>query len=398
MECAANISHIGKTASHFLHESMNIKILHDLGKIEPQLWNSLEGTDNPFLRHEFLHALESQGCIHPENGWQPFHLLLYQEQRLLAAAPAYLKGHSWGEFVFDWSWANAHEQHGLNYYPKLIIAAPYSPVTGPRALTATGTDRELSVSLLAQAARQLVTDNEFSSVHWLFPKQELATALQAEEYSLRVGCQFHWTNQDYGDFDDFLARFTSKKRKNLRQERRRVQEAGFEFDWLHGDEAQEADWLKFEQFYRDTVLAHGNVPILNAGFFSEIGKRLGDRVLLIQAKQQGEVVAGALCLRSDDTLYGRYWGSQVEQTGLHFETCYYQGIDYCIQHGIARFEPGAQGEHKVARGFMPTMTHSAHWIRNTALRQAIGDFLDREHAHVEAYMRHMTAQGPYRQS
>lgn len=376
---------------------MNIKILHSLGDIEPHLWNALQGTGNPFLRYEFLHALESHDCIQPETGWQPFHLLLYQDQQLLAAAPAYLKGHSWGEFVFDWSWADAHEQRGLAYYPKLIIASPYSPVTGPRVLTAEGVDKNMAISMLAQAARQLVDDNGFSSAHWLFPDEDLANALQAEEYDLRMGCQFHWVNRNYRDFDDFLAGFTSKKRKNLRQERRRVHAAGIEFTWLHGDEASQADWLKFEQFYRDTVLAHGNVAVLNAGFFSEIGTRLGDRVLLIQAKQAGDVVAGALCLRSDDTLYGRYWGSEIELSGLHFETCYYQGIEYCIQHGLARFEPGAQGEHKVARGFMPTPTHSAHWVRNTPLRQAIANFLESERTHVEAYMEHMAALGPYRQ-
>jgi len=376
---------------------MKIKILQDLGDIAAESWNALQGTSNPFLRHEFLYALERHHCIHPDTGWQPFHLLLYQGEQLIAAAPAYLKGHSWGEFVFDWSWADAHERRGLPYYPKLIIAAPYSPVTGPRVLTALHTNEDQALATLAQAARQIADEHGFSSVHWLFPDAAQAQALQAETYDLRIGCQFHWENKNYRDFDDFLATFTSRRRKNLRQERRRVRESGIHFTWLHGHEASTEDWSTFDLFYRDTVLAHGNVPILNADFFNTIGEQLGDRVLLIQARQDDDVVAGALCLRSDDTLYGRYWGSQIELSGLHFETCYYQGLEYCIQNKLTRFEPGAQGEHKIARGFMPTATYSAHWIRDRALRTAISDFLLREHAHINAYMEHMSAQGPYRQ-
>lgn len=376
---------------------MNIKIIHRLSEVDPHQWNGLVGTDNPFLRHEFLHALEAHECIHPGNGWQPFHLLLQEGEHLLAAAPAYLKGHSWGEFVFDFSWADAHQQRGLRYYPKLIIGVPYSPVTGARVLVAPGYSEETAVAALADAARDTLAEHGLSSAHWLFPNAEQAEQLTLAGYQLRTGCQFHWDNQGYRDYPDFLASLNSKRRKNMRQERRRVERAGVEFDWLHGPEISAADWLTFEHFYRDTFLAHGNVPILNADFFQEIGRTLGDRVLLIRARQQQQTIAGALFFRSDDTLYGRYWGSSIDLNGLHFETCYYQGLEYCIQHGLQRFEPGAQGEHKVARGFLPTLTHSAHWIENPELRQAITNFLARERPHIAAYMEHMNSQSPFRQ-
>lgn len=378
-------------------ELVKIKIIQRLSEVEPAAWNRLIGTDNPFLRYEFLHGLETHDCIYPGNGWQPFHLLLQEGEQLLAAAPAYLKGHSWGEFVFDFSWADAHSQRGLAYYPKLIFGVPYSPVTGARVLVAPGQAAATATTALAQAARQILPEHGLSSAHWLFPQNDQARHLAASGYLLRSGCQFHWENQGYRDFADFLAALSSKKRKNLRQERRRVQEAGVEFDWLQGPDISDADWLAFEHFYRDTFLAHGNIPILNTAFFRHIGRSLGDRVLLVLAKQRQQVIAGALFLRSSDTLYGRYWGSSVELSGLHFETCYYQGIEYCIQHGLQRFEPGAQGEHKVARGFLPSRTHSAHWIEDSVLRQTIANFLAREEPHIAAYMEHMRAQSPFRQ-
>lgn len=375
---------------------MQVRVVQRLAEVAPALWNSLEGTDNPFLRHEFLNALEAHGCVQPDTGWQPAHLLLEDSGRLLAAAPAYLKGHSWGEFVFDWSWAEAHARSGLPYYPKLIVAAPYSPVTGPRILLAPGVAADTAVPILAHAARQLVNDNGFSSAHWLFPDATLAEQLQDEGYVLRTGCQFHWVNQGYRDFDDFLSAFSSKKRKNLRQERRRVEEAGVKFDWLHGGEIGDHDWASFERFYRRTFLAYGNEPVFDAAFFRALGEGLGERLLLVLARLGGETIAGALFLRSTDTLYGRYWGSTVELSGLHFETCYYQGIDYCIRHGLTRFEPGAQGEHKVARGFLPTPTRSAHWIRALRLRRAIEDFLGRERQHLEGYMEDLRVRSPFR--
>ncbi|NLO79713.1 MAG: N-acetyltransferase [Xanthomonadaceae bacterium] len=377
---------------------MNIRVIQNLNEIEPAAWNRLQGTDNPFLRHEFLHAFETHRCIHPGNGWQPFHLLLEDGGRILAAAPAYLKGHSWGEFVFDFSWADAHAQRGPPYYPKLIFGVPYSPATGPRVLSAPELSTATAAAALADAARQLLSEHALSSAHWLFPTAEQARLLAESGYMLRHGCQFHWENRGYRDFDDFLAALSAKKRKNLRQERRRVREAGIEFEWLHGTDASSTDWLTFERFYRDTFLAYGNVPILNASFFQDVGRHLGDRVLLVLARQRGRTVAGALFLRSSDTLYGRYWGSSIALSGLHFETCYYQGIEYCIRHGLQRFEPGAQGEHKVARGFLPSRTYSAHWIKDPQLQRVIAAFLQREKPQVAAYMEYMSRQSPFRQA
>jgi predicted N-acyltransferase len=375
---------------------MDIRIAQGMAEVAPEAWNSLEGTDNPFLRHEFLHALEAHGCVDPDDGWQPSHLLLHQDDRLLAAAPAYLKGHSWGEFVFDWSWADAHARYGLPYYPKLVVAVPYSPATGPRVLVAPGVAPSMAADALAAAAQRIVIDNRLSSAHWLFTDTALAERLRAADYDLRTGCQFHWSNRGYRDFDHFLSFFSSKKRKNVRQERSRVRAAGVTFDWLPGQDVSDAQWRAFEGFYRRTFHAHGNVPVMSAAFFRDIGRMLRDRVLLVLAYQRGEPVAGALLLRSADTLYGRYWGSAIELNGLHFETCYYQGIDYCIRHGLARFEPGAQGEHKVPRGFLPVPTRSAHWLRNDALRRAVSDFLTRERPHVEAYLEDMRVHSPFR--
>lgn len=375
---------------------MKVTVVQRLADIPAAEWNGLQGTDNPFLRHEFLAALESHDCVSPENGWQSFHLLLIDGGRLRAAAPAYIKGHSWGEFVFDWSWADAHARRGLPYYPKLVVAVPYSPVPGPRLLIADEADPVIAAKALGQAATQIADEYELSSAHWLFTEDALTGQLQDNGYLHRMGYQFHWTNNGYQDFDHYLSTFASKKRKNVRQERERVRAAGIQFQWLPGDAVDDAQWRIFERFYRITFHEHGNVPVMSAGFFRDIGRRLGDRVLLLLAFHRGEAVAGALFLRSSDTLYGRYWGSIVELSGLHFETCYYQGIDYCIRHGLQRFEPGAQGEHKVARGFLPVATHSVHWLRDDMLRGAVAGFLDRERQQVDAYMADVRRHSPFR--
>lgn len=376
---------------------MRVEVAHRLSDIPGAAWDSLRGADNPFLSHAFLQALEEHGCVEPERGWLPWHLLLYQGDALVAAAPAYLKGHSWGEFVFDWSWAQAHESRGLPYYPKLIAAVPFSPVTGPRILLAGSQDEGEAAQALGEGARRLAQAHSLSSVHWLFPQEPQAQTLARAGYALRYGCQFHWHNRGYRDFQDFIAAFTSKKRKNVRQERAGVTAAGIEFDWLHGGEIDEATWRFFRRVYTDTFDRHHNLPPLGLEFFIDVGRRLRERLVLVLGRQAGEPVAAALCLRSADTLYGRYWGASREIPGLHFEACYYQGIEYCIRHGLTRFEPGAQGEHKVARGFLPTTTYSAHWIRDRELRSAIGAFLHRERAQVAAYAAEVARHSPFRQ-
>lgn len=375
---------------------MHVQVLTALDNVSSTAWNHLAGTENPFLRHEFLSALERQGCVSPTTGWQPQHLLLYEGERLLAAAPAYLKADSWGEFVFDWAWANAYERTGRPYYPKLVFAVPYTPATGPRLLVSEGTDYSMAAHAIANAARQLCERLQLSSMHWLFPEPFQARMLEDAGLSTRLGCQFHWQNREYRDFQDFLETFSSKKRKNVRRERRLAREQGLEFEIVPGHAISPEDWRTFHRFYQHTFHAHGNLPILTAGFFREIGTKLGDRVLMIQARDSAGLSAAALLLRSDTTLYGRYWGCRDERPGVHFETCFYQGINYCIEHGLQVFEPGAQGEHKIARGFLPTVTRSSHWIMDPDFRAAIDDFLHRETPMMLRYMDELNDHSPYR--
>lgn len=375
---------------------MHVEVLSSLDEISASAWNGLHGTDNPFLRHEFLCALERHGCVTPETGWHPRHMLLYDGDRLLAATPAYLKTDSWGEFVFDWAWASAYERAGRPYYPKLISAVPYTPATGPRLLLAADADPALAARTLVAAGRQLCRKMDLSSMHWLFPDPEQASALAAAGLSTRVGCQFHWRNRGYADFDDFLATFSSKKRKNVRRERRQAREQGLTFSIVPGDQVTPDDWKTFHHYYQRTFHAHGNLPIMTTGFFQEIGQALGDRVLMVQGRDASGLIATALLLRSETTLYGRYWGCREELPGVHFETCFYQGIDYCIEQNLQVFEPGAQGEHKIARGFLPTVTRSCHWIADEAFQVAVDDFLRRETAMVYRYMEDLNNHMPYR--
>lgn len=376
---------------------MRLEVKHGISDISAQEWNALAGADQPFLRHEFLAALEEHRCVHPDTGWLPWHLTLYDGDRLAAVAPAYLKGHSWGEFVFDWAWADAYERRGLTYYPKLIGAVPYSPVSGPRVLIASGMEPLQALDALGRGARQLAESQGLSSLHWLFPEQEQADGLEAAGYLRRTGCQFHWSNRGYASFDDFLGALTAKKRKNIRQERTAVAAAGVEFIWLHGSEIDDAAWSYFMSVYTDTFERHHNLPPLNLGFFRQIGRQLEENVLLVLARRRGRPIAAALCLRDSHALYGRYWGASDPVSGLHFETCYYQGIEYCIRHGLQRFEPGAQGEHKVPRGFLPTITHSAHWLRDPQMRAAIANHLRHEREHIADYATQMHRHSPYRQ-
>ncbi len=375
---------------------MQLKAIGSINDIAKDQWNALLGVDHPFLRHEFLQALERYGAVGPDNGWIPHHLLLTDGQALIAAAPAYLKTNSWGEFVFDFAWAQAYARHGLEYYPKLVIAAPYSPVNGPRMLLHPDYPADGLRRALADGARQMGDDMGLSSVHWLFTQTDDLKVLEAAGYSTREGCQYHWRNAGYRDFDHYLAGFSSKKRKNIRRERRIVRDQGITVRTVHGHEADVDLWAALHAFYEDTFHAHGNLPVISRTCFVELGMKLRDRMVLFVAERAGQPVAGAICLRSSNTLYGRYWGAAEEFDGLHFEACYYQGIEYCIQHGLDRFEPGAQGEHKVARGFLPTLTYSAHHLADPRFASAVDDFLARERPAVRAYAQSLTAEGPYR--
>jgi predicted N-acyltransferase len=364
-------------------------------EVAPRHWNALAGS-HVFLRHEFLAAMEDHGCTSAASGWQPQHITITDaDDRIVGALPLYLKDNSYGEFVFDWGWANAYSQAGLDYYPKLVSAVPFTPATGPRLLLAPDAGPGAAAALI-DAAIELATDLQASSLHVLFPNAEQRELFAAKGMMLRKDCQFHWHNQGYADFDDFLATFTAKKRKNARRERRRIAEQGIEFRVLRGNEPSEAEWEAVFGFYARTFLRRGRPPYLNRGFFDEIRATMADAMVIIMATFEKQPIASAICFRSEDTLYGRYWGSLADFHSLHFETCYYQGIEYCIREGLARFEPGTQGEHKLSRGFRPQGTWSAHWLADSTFENAVADFLQRERLHIDDYMTQMSSHVPYR--
>jgi predicted N-acyltransferase len=337
-----------------------------------------------------------------ELGWIPQHLAVYDcEQRLLGAVPMYTKLNSYGELVFDWAWASAHQRLGMPYYPKLVVAVPYTPVSGPRLLVARGLDekrRRQVIAALIEGALSHARDSGSSSLHWLFAPETDIGELEQHGLLRRTGCQFHWHNRGYRDFEDFLDHFNSSKRKKARRERRRVQEAGVTVDILRGDEAAEEDWATFHRFYRSTFDRLGGIATLSLPFFHEIAQTMGRQLVLARALWQGRTVAAALCVRGTDVLYGRHWGCETQFHSLHFETCYYRMIEYCIAEGLKRFEPGAQGEHKISRGFLPTRTTSAHWVAHPRLRHAIEVFLAHERAALEAYIEELDPHSPFKQA
>jgi uncharacterized protein len=367
-------------------------------------WNRLADADAPFLRHEFLDAMERHGCVGESLGWLPHHLALYTgTDALVAAAPCYLKFNSYGELVFDWAWADAYRRHGLAYYPKLVVASPYTPATGPRLLIDSTPQGAQYATALAEGALQVAERLGVSSLHWLFTTPAEARLLHRHGLLPRIGCQFHWNNPGYRSFDDFLATLTAEKRKKVKRERRRVEEAGIHIERRHGDEITEAEWVAFHRLYRGTFDKHGGIPTLTLPFFQEIATTMGRNLLLVfawhgQGRRTQDLVAAAFNLVGNRTLFGRHWGCGREFHSLHFETCYYQGIDYCIEQGLTRFEPGAQGEHKVSRGFLPTTTWSAHWIADPHFRDAIARFLVTETQGMNDYQKAMLAHTPYRES
>ena len=375
---------------------MNINLIEAIEHIDAGDWNRVAGTACPFTRHEFLVALERHRCVGEELGWLPQHVTLWDHGRLVGAVPLYLKFNSYGELVFDWSWAAAYERNGLPYYPKLVSAVPYTPATGSRLLVAPGTDTEVAREQLTAAVIALARDRDLSSIHWLFPRIDEMRFLESRKLMARTGCQFHWHNAGYGTFDDFSAALVARKRKNIRRERQRVADAGVALEVRLGGEVTNAEWQIWQRLYESTFERKSGIPTLSLDFFLEIGRVLADAVVMVFARRHGDIIAGAFCLRGDDTLYGRHWGTFESHDSLHFETCYYQGIEYCIREGLHRFEPGAQGEHKIARGFIPVPTWSAHWIAHEGFRDAIARFLDHERAAMADYMAELTAQSPYR--
>ncbi len=368
-----------------------VRVVTRIADLDAAAWDALAG-NSPVIRHAFLHALETTGCVGAHIGWEPVHLALFRNGQLAAAMPLYVKHHSWGEFVFDWAWADAYRRHGLNYYPKLVCCAPFSPVPGPRLLATNDTDR----ATLIQAALKLTHDTGCSSFHILFPTGADHAALDAEPLLHRSGFQFHWHNAGYATFDDFLAALTHDKRKKIRQERKKLANLGVTFRWVEGRDSTDADWDHFLRCYADTYARHRSDPHLNPEFFAALRATMPENLVLIVADREGEPVACSFCFKDDTRLYGRHWGTLEYLPGLHFETCYQQGIEYAIARGLQVFEGGAQGEHKLARGLVPTATHSWHWLEHAEFRQAVDRFLERETDAVAHYMDEL--EGPFRRT
>jgi predicted N-acyltransferase len=365
---------------------LQIKFVPSLFDVAPEEWNALNSSGNPFLQFEFLASLEESGSVSVATGWQPSHMLIYNsEQQLVAAIPSYIKQHSYGEYVFDWSWADAYNHYGEQYYPKLLSAIPFTPSVGPRLLTNTPDQLNNIASLIIETVKDASTTHNLSSWHLLFPDAFSLNSLANNELMKRVGCQFQWHNENYESFDHFLDTMTSRKRKSIRKERNQVQDQGIRFVQFEGTEITPAALEKFYLFYHATYLKRGQQGYLNQLFFEQLVTSMPENLLLVMAEKDGEYVAGALSLKDHKTLYGRYWGCLDEYKQLHFETCYYQGIDYCIQHKLKRFDAGAQGEHKIQRGFVPTPTYSLHWIKSPTFTPPIKDFIQRESEQVEQY-------------
>jgi len=375
--------------------ALSLSLHASIHEIPPAEWDACAGTDNPFVSHAFLACVEDSGSAGPKTGWLPRHAALRDEGgALLAAAPMYAKGHSYGEYVFDHGWARALEQAGGHYYPKLQVAVPFSPVPGPRLLMRPGTG--LPASAMAGALAQACGELKLSSAHVTFCTEAEWQALGEAGWLQRLGVQYHFENPGYADFDGFLGALNARKRKSIRRERRDAQGAGLEFVTLRGAEISAAQWAAFYGFYESTVDRKWGSAYLTKRFFSLLGERLGDRVVLMLALQGGKPVAGALNLAGADTLYGRNWGAIAEFPFLHFELCYYRAIDFAIAHGLRRVEAGAQGEHKIQRGYLPALTYSAHFIAHRGLRRAVSDFLELERPAVAQEMAALAELSPFR--
>ena len=376
---------------------MQCRILSSLTEENKLSWQSLAGSQIPHLSHPFLLTLETSHSTGPGTGWSPRYLLVEDDGRLLAAMPLWLKTHSWGEYVFDQEWARAYARHGQAYYPKLVAAVPFTPATGPRLLLHPDADPADIAAVLLPALRQLADDTGASGWHILFPPAHELPLWQQASAHLRLGCQFHWHNRDYGCFDDFLEGMTAKRRKEIRRERRRVAEQGVSLQRLTGPDLRPEHADLFIPFYQETYRRRsGHDGYLTPAFFHQLFQRMPDRLLLVLAFQDGEAIGGALSLIGDDTLYGRYWGALREVECLHFEACLYQGIDFCIERGLRHFDPGAQGEHKIPRGFEPVLTHSCHWLRHPGFHEAVGEFVAEEAEMVRRYREEARGLLPFR--
>lgn len=378
--------------------TLETRTVRSLESVAAEAWDALDGAGtSPFLCHAFLRGLERHGCVGEVHGWHPRHLLVHDAcGRLVGAAPFYVKTHSYGELVFDWAWADAYARHGLDYYPKAVAAVPYTPVAGTRLLVHPQADASAVRRALADTALRLARQEGWSGVHWLFLRPDEARLLREQGWFLRRDLQYHWDNPGYADWEDFLGTLRSKRRKEIRRERRRVREQGLVMRVSHGDEAGPAELDRVHALYAALFDRKFGYPSLTRRFFHHLARELGRRLVLFLAEQAGRIVAVAVCLRDEHVLYGRHWGVEGRYEGLHFELCYYQGIEYCIRHRLARFEPGAQGEHKIARGFLPTPTWSAHWISDPRFAEALARWSTAERTAVAETYTALMAASPYR--
>ena len=379
---------------------MHIVIHTQINKINATQWNRLLSDNNPFMRHEYLDGLEQCRCVSADTGWQPSHIAAYKDESqsvLLGVMPCYLKTNSYGEYIFDWAWADAHYRHGMEYYPKLTNAIPFTPATGERWLVDTDNSNYNEVShALIDAALNLVDQENLSSMHCLFVNQNQFNFLGKKQFSQRISNQFHWRNQDYRTFDDFLAKMSSKKRKNIKRERRRVQESNIQYRWITGDDLNDDHAKQMYHFYQRTINYYGAQSYLNSEFYQYLASYFRSNTLFLFAYYEEQVIAGGLYFISNDCLYGRYWGALNNFHSVHFETCYYQAIEWCINNGFQRFEAGAQGEHKLARGLEPTQTYSCHWISHPQFRNAINEFLGHEKDQTARYSEAMLSHSPFK--
>ena len=371
------------------------RIVERLSDVNKSSWDALSYGGNPFLSYTFLNGLETSRSLKKQY-WQPVHIIVEENNTLVGAMPLYIKQDSYGEFVFDWAWADACQRAGQAYYPKLVSAIPFTPVSGARLLIHPNAENDTVGEQLVKAALTIMETNQFSSLHILFPKEEKATYVSLDGLT-RLTCQYHWFNQGYADFQDFLGSLTSKKRKQIARERRVIRESGVNIECLPGAQITEQQWQCFYEFYCATFYKKWGEPRLTLDFFIELGNSLPQQTLLFMAKQGEEYIAGAFAMRDKDTLYGRHWGCREHLPYLHFELCYYQTIDYVIEHRIKKLDAGVQGEHKLARGFLPVGMRSAHWIREDGFRHAIKDYLQRETPMIESHIDEQRIHLPYRQ-
>ena len=376
---------------------MKIEFLDTIERIDKNDWNKLVRKKYPFLNYEFLKALEITKCVSPEEGWTPLHIVVSEKDIVLAIMPLYVKTDSQGEFIFDWSWADAYYRNGLEYYPKLVSSIPFTPASGPRLVIADERRSEEIIKAVSNALKKISEDNNFSSVHILLAEKEEIDLYSNEDFSLRTSYSFHWFNKEYKSFDNFLEDMTSRQRKNIKKERTKISQQGIKMKKISGHEITEDMLEIFYKFYQVTYLKRGMRGYLNLEFFKKIVNKMPESILMVLAQNSlGEYVAGALNFYDEEKLYGRYWGCLEEYDSLHFETCYYQGIEFCIKEKLKSFDPGVQGEHKIKRGFCPIETFSAHWIKDVRFKEAIDDFLSRERVHILEYNQDRKSRLPFK--